>query len=551
MDGPSSSLRRHNPAEGASSEDSAAAPPLRGTRALRKRKGFAVSKVKKSSSTSTAFPAREQKQRCSSTWGQNHVGDPLQDLALPLGMSFAAVLSQVFRGKVISRDQLPAENLSMICTSAVKESISNIYGDTFDSFIRNFEKSFDSTLKTLLVIDKVSTSRQKNRLRDERPLNVEEIKLLYESFSGEQGNSSCSSLGSIICNEHLREPEALDSTSQLVLCCESDQHLVGASHNMITPAFSESIMTTYEKSVFEQTRSNNLKEVELGLTVRKLQMKQSQLAMSSYANFLEKVKICMNVSKAAFREEKLRNQIRDSKHADLIKICIDLLVSGMILMCVFLIYGASIFSYQRITEATSSCTKIPKESKSWWMPKQMASFSSGWLQLRCHAVAITRMVFGLLMILVMSYSLLQRSSVSQSTMPVTSILFLLGIACGIAGKLCIDSLGGSGYRWLVYWETLCLIHLFANLFPSLLYRALYGRILVTGGERAVRTPYWIRKYAFYCTLLLVLPTMAGLLPFASTSVWKDHFVEKAMALISTAERRGREKGTIYRESSFL
>lgn len=541
MDGP----RRHNAAEGASSEVSTAGPPFRGTRALRKRKGFAVQKVKKapkgvscSSSTFSAFSARQQNQRCSSKAEQNHAGDPLQDLALPLGMSFAAVLSQVFRGKVISRDQLPAESLSMICTSAVKESISNIYGDMFDCFIRNFEKSFDSTLKTLLVIDKVSTSCQKNRLRDERPLNVEEIKLMYESFHGEQGNSSCSSLGSIGCNEHLREPEALDSTSQLVLCGKSNQHLARASHNMITPAFSDCIMTTYEKSVFEQTRSNNLKEVELGLAVRKLQMKQSQLAVSSYANCLEKVKICMNVSKAAFKEEKLRNQIQDSKHADLIKMCIDLLVSGLILMCVFLIYGAWIFSYQRITEATSSCTKIPKESKSWWMPKHMISFSSSWQQLRCNAVAITRMVFGLLMILVISYSLLQRSSVSGSTMPVTSILFLLGIACGIAGKLCIDSLGGSGYRWLVFWEMLCLIHLFANLFPSLLYRALYGRVVVAGGERTDRTRYWIRKYTFYCTLLLVLPAMAGLLPFASTSVWKDHVVEKAMALISTVESRG-------------
>lgn len=157
---------------------------------------------------------------------------------------------------------------------------------------------------------------------------------------------------------------------------------------------------------------------------------------------------------------------------------------------------------------------------------------------RCHAVVITRMLFGLLLILVIAYSLLHRSAVSGSTMPITSILFLLGVACGIAGKLCVDSLGGSGYRWLIYWEALCLVHLFANLFPSILYRVLYGRVLAAHGKTAILLPYWIRRYGFYLMLMLVLPTMAGLLPFASLVDWKDHFFERIMILVSKAEHRG-------------
>lgn len=549
MDRPSAGLRQNRAGEADDWDEYTATPPPRVKRAMRKRKGFAVSKVRitpkgPSLHTSIAFLAPEQKHSGSFARGQDREGNALQDLALPLGMSFAAVLSQVFGGKFISRGQLPAEQLSMICTSAVKEAVSNIYGDKLDSFTRNFEKSFDSTLKTLLVIDKVSSSNHGNRLRVERTLNVENDNLIFESFKHDQGSSSCNSLRSSSCDEHIREPETLSSTNQVVLLSESNQHLVHSSRNMITPGFNGTIMTTYEKSVIEQIRSNNLKEVELGLTMRKLQMKQSQLDMSSYANWLEKVKICMNVSKAAFKEEKLRNQILDSRHAELIRRCIDLLISGLILMCASLIYAVSIFSYQRITDAMTSCTSVPKESKSWWMPKQVASVSSGWQQLRCHAVAISRLLFGVLMILAISYSLLQRSVLSGSTMPVTSILFLLGIACGIAGKLCVDSLGGSGYHWLIYWETLCLVHLFANLFPSVLYRALYGRVLVAQGEKHVRNWYWIRKYTFFGILLLVLPVMAGLLPFATIGVWKDHLIEKFMILIPSIERKKLIEGLV-------
>lgn len=238
--------------------------------------------------------------------------------------------------------------------------------------MRNFEKSFDSTLKTLLVFNKASSSSsQKNRLSEERPLNVEGDESIKESYNDEDGNRSCSSLESTRCDlerisctldplsrkDQFGEDEALSSTNLLALRFESNRELVRASRNLIAPGFSESML---EKSVTELTRCNDLKEVEIGLTMRKLQMKQSQLAMSSYANWLEKVKIRMNMSKAAFKEEKLRNQMEDMRLIELKRRCIDLLVSGLILMCAFLVYGASIFSYQRIIEATSSCTTMSR-----------------------------------------------------------------------------------------------------------------------------------------------------------------------------------------------
>jgi len=160
----------------------------------------------------------------------------------------------------------------------------------------------------------------------------------------------------------------------------------------------------------------------------------------------------------------------------------------------------------------------------------MASFNSGWYMLRCHVV--TRMFFCLAMIVGIAYSIFQCTAMSTpTTMPVTLIL-LLGFLCGIAGKLCVDTLGGSGFHWLLYWESLCLLHFFANIFPSALYQILYGPISVSqikeGGRLA---PYWLRRFTFNFILSILYPALCGLLPFASLGDWKEHFNEKLNHLI--------------------
>lgn len=128
------------------------------------------------------------------------------------------------------------------------------------------------------------------------------------------------------------------------------------------------------------------------------------------------------------------------------------------------------------------------------------------------------------MVLAIAYLLLQRSATAKQAMPVTFIVLLLAVACGFAGKLCIDTLGGSGNHWLVYWEVLCLLHLLSNLWTSVLFVMLYGPVNVS--ERTKndpRFPYWLRRYLFYGTTCLFLPLLCGFLPFASLGEWKDHF----------------------------
>ncbi|KAM0934015.1 hypothetical protein DsansV1_C33g0224311 [Dioscorea sansibarensis] len=487
---------------------------------LRKRKGILLLNSKKalkdasssssSCSSSQGVRIKGRRRGCEPRPGRNE--DGVSGLALPLGMSFAAIISQVLDGKNRSGGRIPVDHLSMICTSALKESVTYIYGNRFDSFMRNFEKSFGSTLKTLRSID--------------------------ETSSGNGEDPTCGSFGSN--NQETEEISAIEEPvsrienlqNNLPLNCLNNQLMIHGGANLdlanvsergTHSGFTQSILSTFEKSVMEQSRSNDLKTVEINLIMKRLQLKQSQLALNSYANLLEKIKLAMGISKATFKEEKLRNQIQDAQHAQLLRRCIDLLVTGLIIMCSFLVYGAFTFSYQRIMEATSSCTSIPKESKSWWVPKPMASFNSGWLMLRCHTVILTRLSFGLLMILVVAYSVFQRSATSGPIMPVTFILLLLGALCGAAGKLCVDTLGGNGYRWLVYWETFCLVHFLANVFPSVLYHVLYGPVSMTHSVKVIRLPYWIRRYTFYAAMLLVLPTSSGLLPFASFKDWKDHF----------------------------
>ena len=179
--------------------------------------------------------------------------------------------------------------------------------------MENFHKSFSSTLKTLRAIKEESCEA----IKDSNP-PIE---------------PPC---GQLIVRETLAD--VFGQSTRL-------------SHSTLTP---------FERSVMEQARSNDLKAFEINLTMEKLKLKKSQLYLSSYSNFLEKIKISMGIEKSTFREEKFKTQVRDSKHAELVKTCLDLLIAGLILMSCLLIYGAYAFSFKRISEATLSCSASAK-----------------------------------------------------------------------------------------------------------------------------------------------------------------------------------------------
>ncbi|CAM0943856.1 unnamed protein product [Alopecurus aequalis] len=439
--------------------------------------------------------------------------DGVQDLALSLGMSFAAVLAQVLNKSSGSGSRLQPDFLSKMCTSAVKESLTNIYGDRFDSFMGNFEKSFGSTLRTLHLLNEAPVYEQ-----DTPQCSHSDGNPVAETTSG-----GADSQGPI---PDVQQNSLLNSINkQIILHAGVNQHLVQLPRTRSSPECDQDILNVFERSLNEQVRSNELKELEIGLNMRRLQLKQSHLTLSSYSHMLEKIKISMGFQKAAFREEKLKTQMEDTRHAELLKRLIDMLLTAVVFMSSCFGYATYIYSYQRITAVTAACAATSRESKSWWMPNSVSAFNSGLLFFRCHLIAGTRILFGILMILLIAWLIFQRSAMTGANMPITFNLVLLGGVCGFVGRFCVDTLGGDGNVWLVFWEILCAIHLLGNSYPSLLYRGLHGPISVTHRSNAIGMPYWVRRYIFYAMLSLILPCLAGLLPFASLSDWTEHAVE--------------------------
>ncbi|XP_058735731.1 protein CPR-5-like [Vicia villosa] len=443
----------------------------------------------------------------------------LASIGFHLGMSFAAVMAE-------------------ICNAAIKESLANVFGDGLDDLARNFGQSFACTLSTLGSIYESSMGDEENSL------NTMKMEFPTCKLTRDKGDCSNDSVVGDDKTEGVLTGEIKDQTNNCKEVEESFQ-MDSIRHHGITlhrqsnqlacfPTISygsgisnNSMVSAAEKSVMEESRSNDLKALELALTMKKLKLKETQLTLNSDLNQLERSKLTMGMSKASFRVEKFKNQLEDLRHGELIKTCVDCLIAGLLVMSSSLMYGAYVYSYERITESTASCTRSNKESKSWWTPKSMFTFNSKLHVLWCQVQVMSRMAFGVLMIFAIAYLLIMRSTTVSETMPVTFILLLLGVACGYFGKVCIDTLGGSGSQWLLYWEILCILHFLSIVFTPTLFKILHGP--VTASEKTKQNiilPYWFRRFWFYATLLVFLPLFCGLTPFASVSQWKDHFLLK-------------------------
>lgn len=291
------------------------------------------------------------------------------------------------------------------------------FGDHFESFVRNFEKSFRSTLMTLRLVNE---SSMKNGLEHQKPANrgtsISEVNLHFkdgledsacespikdglEHQQPASGGSSilemnmhlpCSledsacypglselnlepALQSITSNhqisnqDEVNENMLVESMNQLTLHDrETMKQLACVSPNTSYSALTNTKHNTFEKAVMEQARSNDLKTFEIGLMLRKLQLEEKQLAVNSQANLLERWKLSLGVSRASFKAEKFKNQLEDAKHAEVLKTCIDCLVAGLFIMVGCLGYGTYVYSHQRITEATAACTPSTVRNTNFW-----------------------------------------------------------------------------------------------------------------------------------------------------------------------------------------
>ncbi|GJT93426.1 hypothetical protein Tco_1082271 [Tanacetum coccineum] len=419
--------------------------------------------------------------------------------------------AQVLERKDANGEKIPVDHLS------------EVFGDRFDCFVNNFERSFQSTLMTFRVISETSGNRERSYLHGEGSSTCNSSDFHFDMKANTSSGQEQLTIVNLDDDNVYKNPiyndvaVHQDPTNSQQLACVAPNRLHSGVNN-------RSVLTTFEKSVNEQARSNDLKALEISLSMQKIRLKEAQIAVNCVSNYLERFKLSMGISKANFKANKFKTELQDSRHAQLLKNCADCLVAGLLIMLSCLTYGTYIHSHQRLIEATESCMPT-KESSSWWIPNPMPSFSSWFQILWCQVQVISRMLFGALMIVVaLTYLLIQRSGTTNQTMPITFLLLLLGVGCGFAGKFCIDTLGGSGNHWLFYWEFLCLVHFFANVCTSMLFVILHGPVTVTGGSMGhVLFPYWLRRLAFYAIVLVYLPLLCGLMPFAGPGEWLEHF----------------------------
>lgn len=249
-----------------------------------------------------------------------------------------------------------------------------VFGNKFSGFANNFEMSFVSTLRTLRLINDSSSQRSTgsssgNALRT--PSLINESSSQTAMGASPLGQGYCMGGSCIIndCEETLQDIEDIqdnlptDSLNhQEISPCAPINQLACISQSKSGPIIHQSMYNTFEKSVIEQTRSNDLRTLELSLSMKKMKLKEAELALSYDANHLERSKLAMGISKASFKAEKFKTQVKDLGHAELLKRCLDCLVAGLLIMSISLAYGAFVFSYRRISEATASCASLTQAS---------------------------------------------------------------------------------------------------------------------------------------------------------------------------------------------
>ncbi|CAN8277543.1 unnamed protein product [Cochlearia groenlandica] len=423
-------------------------------------------------------------------------------LALPLGMSFAAFTNLVLERKSVSGQNVYVDDLAMISASVVKESLANVYGHNLGSFATNFERSFNSTFKILKLINESAFPDQSESN------NVESFSLNRSSTIEESSETK----------------ETSSLMNEIVLLHEETRHQLSIVPNSLGMS-----LTTFERSLEEQARANDLKTMEINLSMRKLMLKETELALSYESNNLMRSKIDLGVSKAAFEAEKFKTELEDTRKAEMVTKIMDCLVGSVVVMSCSMLYGAHVFSKQRIEEVTSICQGSKESSSSsWWILQQVSSMNTEFNMFICRVRVWVKFLFGVVMIFFFTYFVIKRSSSghNKQIMPVTLIVLLLGVVCGLTGKLCVDTLDGNGKLWLCLWEVFCLLHFMANVYTLGLCGLMYGPIEKARGGTKPKSlvPYWLRRGFAFVLVVLVFPLVNGLLPFATFGEWRNYLL---------------------------
>ncbi|CAN5966524.1 unnamed protein product [Sphagnum jensenii] len=458
------------------------------------------------------------------------------NLPAPLGNAIATVMAEVLEHERAGQDRLfAADELAKLLEAAMVESLSPIMGSECSSFVDQFKQAFQSTYRLIGTV-KVASAKRLVHSGPQGKQSTRSHKCLQDGFP------SRTVLGRVaegVINGNLEPKYAQDSESTTSdagietddcdlqsdlaeqferMTFSSDNPKVEVGRNL-----QQEFLHWYKKSLAEKQQSNYLKTLKLAYQFKRLNLDEEHLHLRSESNLLMRENVSLSREKAEFREMEIQDRKLAVAYDLLSRTCADELVAGLFVMLCALLYGGWNYSYARLVDVISHCQPAVFEPSHSMIPgfnrifDSLNSMSAQMQMLFCNLTVAARMFLGLGIISMVAATLLRKSVTSSSqAMPATILLIILGGLCGAAGKFAVDSMGGSGYHWLLVWESLCVIHASSTCFTPYLYWLLNGapqHTLDKQRQYYLLNP-WVRRLLFHGCLGLVLPAMAGLLPFA-------------------------------------
>ncbi|CAM6068633.1 unnamed protein product, partial [Sphagnum tenellum] len=474
------------------------------------------------------------------------------NLPAPLGNAIATVMAEVLEHERAGQDRLfAADELAKVFLMVDSSFGMQIMGSECSSFVDQFKQAFQSTYRLIGSV-KVASAKRLVHSGPQGKQSTRSHKCLQD------GLLSRTVLGRVaegVTNGNLEPKYAQDSESttsdtgietddcdlqsdlaeqfeRMTFSSDNPEFPSGMGQDMVLSTLSldgsagnlqQEFLHWYKKSLAEKQQSNYLKTLKLAYQFKRLNLDEEHLHLRSESNLLMRENVSLSREKAEFREMEIQDRKLAVAYDLLSRTCADELVAGLIVMLCALLYGGWNYSYARLVDVISHCQPAIFEPSHSMIPgfnrifDSLNLMSAQMQMLFCNLTVAARMFLGLGIISMVAATLLRKSVTSSSqAMPATILLIILGGLCGVAGKFAVDSMGGSGYHWLLVWESLCVIHASTTCFTPYLYWLLNGAPQHTLDKR--RQYYllnpWVRGLLFHGCLVLVLPAMAGLLPFA-------------------------------------
>ncbi|GBG69762.1 hypothetical protein CBR_g4593 [Chara braunii] len=294
-------------------------------------------------------------------------------------------------------------------------------------------------------------------------------------------------------------------------------------------------------------RSLAAKERSVALKYELIRMKQTELLLKSQgevrkdkANSLQEEQNLLARSKLEAKERETRERRKVSAVAALARSFADELVGGLCIMCAALLYCGWNYGHGALSQQIGSCQAFlhvalatnRRQANVWSMTGMGYLFNGvfvGFYTMACQVFITARILMGFLILSMAAWLMMRRNAVvTAHDRPVTSLFLTLGVVCAYAGKVAVDSAGGSGWHWLMVWEILCMIHIYASCHTATVYRLLNARYPEEDEQsrkkdkgrhdevtlRALLSvPIWVRHFVLRLLLVVVLPLVASFLAY--------------------------------------